>query len=119
MTTNYEVNLVEKDYYPKGLKYQTRIDAIENAREINAIFLAEQTNDSIIITTPEIMVDSGSIMFFRPSGSSLDKTYDLVINKNNKLNFSLEDFIHGKYLLKTNWFFKDKEYYVEQPLFIK
>ena len=33
MSLGYDVNLVEKDYYPKGLVYQQRIEAINNANE--------------------------------------------------------------------------------------
>ena len=119
MTTFSEINLVEKDYYPKGLKYQSRIDAIENAKEANAVFTIEQTNNGITMVTPEIMVDSGTIMFFRPSGNSLDRTYSLVINNERKLIFPIHEFSRGKYLIKINWNHKDKEYYVEQSFFVR
>ena len=119
MTTTSKVNLVEEDYYPKGLKYQARIDAIENAKEINAVFMASQNGESIIITTPDIQLDSGNIIFFRPSGNSLDRAYDLVITEEGKMIFPMEDFSNGKYILKINWNLLDKEYYVEQNFFVK
>ena len=119
MTTTSEVNLVEKDYYPKGLEYQSRIDAIENASGINAVFTIEQTSNSITVVTPEIKVDSGTLMFVRPSRNSLDRKYDLVINEKRKLIFPMDEFSHGKYLIKINWNHKDKEYYVEQGFFVK
>lgn len=119
MTTTSKVNLVEEDYYPKGLKYQARIDAIENAKEINAVFMASQNGESIIITTPDIQLDSGNIMFFRPSGNSLDRTYDLLITEEGKMIFPMKDFSNGKYILKINWNLLDKEYYVEQNFFVK
>lgn len=119
MTTTTKVNLVEADYYPKGLIYQSRIDAIENAKIIDAVFTTSQNTESIIINTPDIHIDSGNIMFFRPSGNSLDRNYDLVINEERKMIFSKDNFKSGKYILKINWFHKDKEYYIEQVLFIK
>ncbi len=39
-----------------------------------------QNDNNIIIQLPDIKVDSGSILFFRPSGNSLDKSYPLVMN---------------------------------------
>ncbi len=119
MTTTSEVNLVERDYYPKGQKYQTRIDAIENANYLNVVFTTSQDGNNIIINLPDIQVDSGLILFFRPSGNSLDRTYDLVINNEKKMILPRDDFEHGKYIMKINWDHKDKEYYVEQTFFVK
>ena len=119
MTTTTKVNLVEADYYPKGLKYQTRIDAIENANNINAVFGVIQNENDITIILPDIEVDSGSILFFRPSGNLLDRTYDLIVNDEKKLIVPKSDFSRGKYILKTNWYNKDTEYYVEQSFFVK
>jgi len=119
MTTTSEINLVEKDYYPKGLKYQNRIDAIKNAKDIGAVFTISQDENNIIINAPNIMADSGTMLFFRPSENMLDKSYNLVINNNEKIIIPKQEFNHGRYILKVNWFNKNIEYYVEQSIFIK
>jgi len=119
MTTTSKVNLVEEDYYPKGLKYQTRIDAIENANSINAVFSVLQDENELVVSLPDIEVDSGFILFFRPSGNSLDRTYDLIVSDNKKMTIPKTDFVRGKYILKINWYNKAKEYYVEQAFFVK
>lgn len=119
MTTKSDVNLVEKDYYPKGLVYQQRIDAIENAKEINAVFKTIQNTSTITLNIPDIQIDEGAVTFFRPSGNSLDRVYDFVINKERIMTFPKSDLKKGKYLLKINWNHENKEYYVEQVLFVK
>jgi len=119
LTTTYEVNLVEKDYYPKGLMYQTRIDAIQNADSINAVFSTSQDENNIVLNIPDIQADSGTILFFRPSGNSLDRTYELIIVDDHRLVFPINNFEYGKYILKINWFHSNKEYYVEQVFFMK
>lgn len=119
MTTTSKVNLVEKDYYPKGLVYQTRIDAIENAKNIDAVFNTSQNENSITINLPDIQADSGTILFFRPSGNSLDKLYNILINDNKTMTFPKDDFSRGKYILKINWFLGNTEYYVEKNFFVK
>ncbi len=119
LTTTHKVNLVEKDYYPKGLVYQTRIDAIENAKKINAVFTTNQDDNTIVIALPDIQADSGTILFFRPSGNSLDKSYNIMINDKKTMTFPKGDFKHGRYILKINWFLGNTEYYVEQNFFIK
>ncbi|MFK5856233.1 MAG: FixH family protein [Bacteroidota bacterium] len=119
MTTTTKINLVEEDYYPKGLVYQTRIDAAKNANSINAVFTTSQDDKSITINIPDIQVDSGTILFFRPSGNNLDRRYDLELNNNKKITLTKDDFNHGKYIMKINWNFDGKEYYVEQIFFVK
>jgi len=119
MTTTSKVNLVEEDYYPKGLVYQTRINAIENAKNINAAFNTSQDDNSINIILPDIQIDSGTIMFFRPSGNSLDRTYEIIMTEENKMVLPKRDFKHGKYIMKISWDYNDKEYYVEQVFFVK
>ncbi len=119
MTTKVKVNLVEKDYYPKGLNYQSRIDAIENAKDINAVFISSQNENNVQIEIPDIESDSGTILFFRPSGHEFDKVYNIVTDTSNQLIVSKTDLKEGKYILKINWFNNGVKYYVEQNLFIK
>ncbi len=119
MTTTVNVNLVEKDYYPKGLVYQSRIDAINNTKEINAIFTTTQNDSAVVIFLPDIQVDSGTMIFFRPSQNALDKNYKLIVNINRVMIIPKSDLIHGKYILKVNWHNQNKEYYSEQNIFIK
>ncbi len=119
MTTTSKVNLVEEDYYPKGLAYQTRIDAIKNAKDINAEFITSQNINNVIITIPNIKVDTGTVLFFRPSGNSLDMSYNLLPNNEQKMVFPKSDFTRGKYILKINWQYQNIEYYVEQVFFVK
>ncbi len=119
MSLSYDVNLVEKDYYPKGLKYQTRIDAIENAKSINAIFTLSQTADKINILLPNIQPDSGSINFFRPSDNSYDRLYVIGVSNEKEIILPKSDFILGKYIIKFTWWQDNKEFYAEQVYTIK
>lgn len=116
---NYDVNLVEKDYYPKGLMYQSRINAIENASNIGAEFIISQNNENLNILMPDILSDSGTIMFFRPSDISWDRTYKLLSVEGNTISIPSTDFTNGKYIVKFNWWHNNMEYYVEQVYTIK
>jgi hypothetical protein len=119
MSLNYDVGLVEKDYYPKGLKYQNRINAMSNAEKINADFVISQNIEDIEIITPDIKVDSGTITFFRPSDNKQDRVFKLIITDENIITIPKSEFIVGKYILKFNWNHLENEFYVEKPFFIK
>ncbi len=116
---NYDIGLVEKDYYPKGLAYQDRINAIENAKNINAIFNITQDKDYIKIQIPELQIEQGTITLFRPSDNSYDRIFDMISSDNELIIIPKTETILGKYIIKINWKYKDKEYYVEQLLYVK
>ena len=117
-TTKYDVNLVEKDYYPKGLVYQQRIDAIDNANSIGADFLVTQNNNNLMFAISNIVADSGSVLFFRPSNTSLDMLYDLT-SIDSVMILPVSNFENGKYKVKTNWWKDGVEYYIEKTYVVK
>lgn len=108
------IDLVEKDYYPKGLKYQTRIDEIQMAESIQDQFVITQANGLIILAMPEINPDSGSIVFFRPSNHLLDFESNIQADSTNQMYFPLNEFKTGLYTLKVHWYENAAGYYVEK-----
>ena len=119
LSLKYDIGLVEKDYYPKGLVYQNRIDAIENALEFSNIFKFAQNEKDVIIETPEIEVDEGTVTFFRPSDNSFDRVYELHVADNKNIIIPKSDLIVGKYLVKFEWKHLNKNYYVEKVFVLK
>ncbi len=118
LSLGYDVNLVEKDYYPKGLIYQERIDAIKNARNAGSDIGFEQYDQQIVVSLTNCIADSGTVYFFRPSTTDEDIIVD-IIDIINKPALPLSEFITGKYLVKVNWWHKNNEYYLEKALIIK
>lgn len=119
MTLMNDVTLVEKDYYPKGLDYQTRINEMKNARLENATFTITQMDNEIEIAFPDVKADSGQIIFFRPSDNSMDRVVSFDDSDNGIKHLDIHDFHKGKYVLKISWKHGDKKYYVEQVALIK
>lgn len=116
-SVNNEILLVEKDYYPKGLKYQDRLDEIENARPIAQQLKIYQETDNLVVAFPEIHPDTGSIYFFRPSNSELDLRYKLSPESDFTMSFPKSNFQKGKYVLKISWVENDSSFYLEKPYY--
>ena len=116
-STLYQIDLVEKDYYPKGLKYQERIDEITNARVFKNQVRAYQDSDAVIVTFPEINPDTGTITFYRPSDIHLDRIYEINTDSLNRMSFPKSEFKKGKYYLKIYWEENGKAFYVEKPYY--
>ena len=119
MSFSYDIGLVEKDYYPKGLKYQSSIDAINNAKNIDVVFNISQEGENVIIEMPDVQVKDGTITFFRPSDNSFDRVFSWDLDEDNNIKLPVRELTEGKYIVKFNWKHEDKEYYVEQIYFVK
>jgi len=112
-----DIMLVEKDYYPKGLKYQDRIDEIENAKPFAQLLKIYPESENIVVVFPEIHPDTGTIYFFRPSDNNLDHIHQIIPDSNFTMSFPKSKFRKGKYLVKIFWKEEDVAYYIEKPYF--
>lgn len=111
-----DINLVEKDYYPKGQVYQTRLNSINNAISQRENFEISQNESEVYLTLPSIKADTASIYFFRPSNTTLDRVFD--ISKGDTIySFNKNAFSHGKYILKVYWEVNKTSYYFERDFF--
>lgn len=121
-TSTLEYDLVEKDYYPRELDYNTHMqklgntDSLENKVEI-------QLSDSVLaITFPDFVREgtpTGEILLYRPSAGSLDMKYDLMLDDSGRQFIPAGKLKKGKYIVKIDWQFLDKEYYQEQIIIQK
>lgn len=118
-TTQHTIDLVEKDYYPKGLKFQDRIDEVKNAQPFKELFTVSQNGNRLIINFPEITPDTGTVVFFRPSDTRYDLTYKIEPDSLWTMSFPASEFLKGKYILKIHWWEDEKSYYVEKPFYLK
>lgn len=114
LSAKNQINLVEKDYYPKGLKYQDRIDEIQNAEIYKDSFLIQKINDQVLVSYTVQQADTGSLYFFRPSDNALDMTYVFLPDSTGKIYLDAGQFKRGKYTVKVYWEDGGKKYYLEK-----
>ncbi|PLX13011.1 MAG: hypothetical protein C0598_04630 [Marinilabiliales bacterium] len=116
VSLNNDVNLVEKDYYPKGQEYQQRLNEIKNASFKRDLFKLEQIDEGVLLNMPILNADTASIYFFRPSDNKKDIIFD-ISKADTMLLFGKSNFIRGKYLIKVYWNSDDVAYYFERDFF--
>ncbi len=93
LSTQNAIDLVERDYYPKGLKYQTRIEEIKNASIYHDRFNIKRENNQMVLSIPLIDADSGSIVFFRPSNQLLDFASKIQPDSTGFMYFPINEFL--------------------------
>lgn len=103
-----EFYLVSENHYEEGVEYQETIDGIQNANDLSTpvLILFDEPTESIKITFPiALRSDSlnGSIKFYRPNDSSLDKRFKLELNEDGQQSIPVSDFEEGRWKLTLQW----------------
>lgn len=111
-----DVPLVEEDYYPKAVAYQTQIDKRTNANALSeAIRLLQSEQEVSLLFPSEISANeiSGSVWIYRPAGDSEDFHFTLAVDSSGIQSFAKDLFHHGKYIFKVDYKDLQKSYYQE------
>ena len=114
-------DLVEKDYYPKALVYQQRIDKLNNTAQMAEKAHVENSGRSVIIRFPSTLQPdsiSGIVQFYRPSGVSGDINVPIKLDSSGTMAYPISGLIKGNYLVKIDYNYRNKGYYQEESLFV-
>jgi hypothetical protein len=114
------IDLVSEDYYAKEIKYQEQIGKLENANYIKDKISFSQEDNVLVLSFKEaINMQSGEILFFRPSDQTKDWKEKLMLNNKQEQRFERKKFIPGYYKIQIDWLAEGKKYYVEKDIFIQ
>ncbi|SMO45225.1 FixH family protein [Gracilimonas mengyeensis] len=118
-----EFYLVSENHYEEGVEYQETIDGIQNARNLEkqVLILFDEPSVSIKITFPEeLRADSldGSVTFYRPNDSGLDKRFKLQLDENGQQFIPVGDFEEGRWKLTLEWKQDSLTYIDQKNIFI-
>jgi hypothetical protein len=115
-----DISLVSKDYYQKELVYQDQIGRIENAS-----LLAVKPSIKVIgehalqISFDQFhRIEKGELQLFRPSDAAMDKNFHIEASNTQKQFFSTETMQKGMYRARMVWTMGEKEFYIEEVIFI-
>jgi hypothetical protein len=116
-----DVNLVHKDYYEKGVDYSARMDMdIRSAPFADRISVVN-LRDSVCITFPKILadrIDSGNVLFFRPSGHLLDTQFPMAL-RDSLIFAEKAKLVPGRYIVKISWYSGGVEFEVDKTFIVE
>jgi len=116
------LNLVDPDYYPKAIDYQSQIDRIARTEALDDKMEFDQDEEFIYVKFPfidSINTPEGKILVFFPRDNHLDHEFDIDVNDTLYQMIPKEGLMHGWCTIKINWKVDTLEYYVEQDFMIK
>ncbi len=119
------INLVEPEYYRKGVAYQGQIDRLERTSELTEQPRVEFVANSrqIRLTFPVIATDAtepitGDITLYRPSNAGYDRIMEIATDQDREQFIDASTLIPGMWRIKINWAVGETDYYTEQMLVI-
>ncbi|MBM2816024.1 MAG: cbb3-type cytochrome c oxidase maturation protein CcoH [Ignavibacteria bacterium] len=116
ISLNINEDLVEPDYYTKGLKFQTQIDKTIRGKMPNVQPEIGINNNILTITFPTNNT-SGIIRFMRNDNKATDFSVKISIDSTNRQNFDFSHRKRGLWLVKIDWQIADSTYYIEKEIY--
>lgn len=113
------VDLVAPNYYEQELKYQDKIDGMNNlSAESKAILIVKNEGSITFTFSKETGVPVGSILFFKPDNASSDFETKIAIDTEGKQTIDTKALSKGTYIVKVDWKIGDKKFFKEERISI-
>lgn len=122
VSANQSIELESKDYYAQELKYQQKIDALNNTNELTSSVSHVVNASDVLLNFPKdqaINGIKGDVLFFCQYDSKKDKRVELSVNANGEQLIPFSLLSPGKYTMKISWNVLGKDFYKESPITIK
>jgi len=122
MSMKQSFYLVEKDYYPRALEYQNKIDKIENVKLLGEKVKIENMGDHVQFSFQQTFIPNeikGDIVFYRPSDGRLDITFPIQPDTAGQQLCNISSMTKGKYIVKLDYEVGGTGYYQEETILLK
>ncbi|HQU71728.1 MAG TPA: FixH family protein [Calditrichia bacterium] len=115
---NTPVNLVNEDYYRKGVDYQTQIERIERTQQLNEpMGLVFQGDHNALLVSAAgdfpVTEQQGEVTLLRPSDATQDIRIRLKFDESGHHLIPLQHLSRGLWRAQLNWNANSAEYYQE------
>lgn len=115
-----DVSLVEKDYYPKGLAYQEKLDKVQNTVPYASDIIAKVENKILTVSFPEFFQPdavNGAVWIYHRVTDAKDIEVDLKLDQNGVFSYPATN-MRGRYIIKIDWEQNGIVYYTEKRITI-
>jgi len=116
------VDLVADNYYEHEVRYQQRLDRLNNSQALAAqtVVTFNSASHSIVITLPaaESLGAAGRIHLYRPSDARLDQDIPLLLNSRGVQQLDARQLQDGLWKVRLEWSANGRDFYVDQPVVV-
>lgn len=117
---NTKVELVSKDYYKDELRYQDKIDGVNNANKLSSVTVSQNSNELVVDLPKEMkgLKTEGDIWFYCSNDETKDKKLSLQVDDSGRQFIAKNKISKGNYLMKLTWKSGGNSYYSEKALIV-
>jgi nitrogen fixation protein FixH len=122
IAVNSPTDLVVKNYYEKGVKYQEQIDRINRTNALSEQADIKFTGRGLFIRLPKNFPPekiNGEVLFYRPSNAGEDWKVPLSVDSSGTVLISTDRLEKGFWKAELNWSSEGKDYFKETSFTIR
>lgn len=122
IATRQDFDLVEKDYYQKGINYQTQIERIANTNSLIDKPVLQLDGTVLRIQFPVWFSGKnldGNVTVYSPVSENYDKSFGLKPDSLLSQQIPLHELKPGRYTVKLEWTANQTPYYLEHEIQIE
>lgn len=118
--TNTKYELVSKEYYKDELRFQDKIDGVNNASKLSSVSVSQDAEQLVLNLPKEVkgLSSKGEIWLYCSTDEKKDKKIPLQVDDSGRQYIMKNTLAKGNYQLKLNWNANGTAYYTEQNLTI-
>lgn len=123
MACSQKVDLVSADYYEQELKFQGRIDRVEQTQRTasHAAIAYDAASHYITVSLPPEQARLtvwGSIELYRPSAAKMDRAVRLAPDWDCNQRLDASGLAPGLWRVRVSWTAEKENYYLEQKVVV-
>ncbi len=116
MMTSKSDELVDKDYYEKGINYDIDYKKKENVKRNHMEPGVVLHNDSLLITFPAAAV--GTLKLIRTADKTMDRSFPMETDAANQFQISIRGKDSGLWRLEMDWMASGTPYLYEKEVML-
>ncbi len=122
--SRHPADLVAADYYEQEIRYQTRMERVQHARQrapLASVTFDPATRQIKISLPPgpSLTNVSGTIQLYRPSAAHLDRQLKLEPDANGLQTINAAPLDPGLWKVRVSWTADNQDYFLDQQIFIR
>ena len=116
---NQHVELVEANYYEKGINYQSEIDKRIAIKGLDQAIKFDSVKNELVFETAMGGNITGVLKFYRPSDSKMDKQIPFTLNEEGRFAYNVSSLAKGPWKFTFEWKVGTQAMAVEKEITLK
>jgi nitrogen fixation protein FixH len=118
--SKYGHDLVASDYYKQELKFQDKIEATKNAKNLKENIKIERVKEGMKIIFPKefnTKLIKGKVFLYRPSNKQLDFEMLIALSDSSYLLMPDKRLLDGRWNIIVEWTYDEQSYLFKKEIF--